>query len=169
MNAFVRELDITLTCFPSNKANYCPSIPHRGTRSCAHSATPSPHPETWGVSTCKERTRSPPTCLFVLPIHSSAHLGFHRPPCRSSFVPPLSWPGSAAPDPPKSVRRRDSCLRDSAGFFQEVKTGWNRVTEQHWLSGWLPGHTRRKKKEKEITDLQSYWSTGLFSSASLYM
>lgn len=67
-------------------------------RSFVHSATPSPHPETWGASTCKQHTLPP-----ALPSLSTRHLGFLR-----HFPMPLiclsssSWPALVARRPLKS-------------------------------------------------------------------
>lgn len=60
------------------------SVFHRETKSCARSATPSPRPETWGASICKEHNpaSAPPS------VHSSILL-FFLPPCGlDSLKPP---------------------------------------------------------------------------------
>lgn len=98
--------------FLSYQANCCLSVHHRETRSCAHSATPSPHPETWGVSTCKEHNPClcsfqsiPPSWICLLPRRSS--LVF------LALSLSVARPGSAAAKPPRQLRLR------LCQFFQE--------------------------------------------------
>ena len=111
------------------------SFLHRGTRSCAHSATPSPHPETCGVSTCKEHPCPPPAPRH--PSNPFCHFGFHHPPCWTPFIFSLSHGLDRRSKPHQRVSRDTRLCWMETGLHK-----W--LSSTHWLSGCMATHSKNE-------------------------